>query len=165
MILEGGWGSTLSRMSSTLNYFNWLHLVFIFKNRKVFAEGWHSPECQAVPEHTHQCQWPPQWQKSYRADEAGRVLLVCWVGIESTALYMLDPHSTTDTHLHLSLCYLGSSDPPVPASWLSGTLGVCCYTPSQVFLISAIYEVEFYTWSRSILNLFLLVAQASSVYH
>lgn len=58
-------------------------------------------------------------------------------------------------HLHISLCYVGSSDPPVPASWVSGTSGVCCHTPSQVVLISAIYEVEFYTGFRTISNLFL----------
>lgn len=57
-----------------------------------------------------------------------------------------------------SLCHLGSLDPPGPASWLSGTVDVCCHTPNQVFLISAIYEVEFFTRLRTILNLFLLVA-------
>lgn len=49
MIPDVGGGSTLSRMSSTVHYFNWLHLVFVFKTSKVFAEGRHSPEAQASP--------------------------------------------------------------------------------------------------------------------
>lgn len=53
MIPDVDGGSTLSRMSSTLHYFNWLHLVFIFKTSKVFADGWHCPEAQAESQNTH----------------------------------------------------------------------------------------------------------------
>lgn len=155
------WGSTLSRMTSTLHYFNWLHLVFIFKNSRVFVEGWHFPEPHAVPEHT-----PPTMSAAITMTE---VLLQSWGSRKGPASLQggLWTHSPVHARHSLyrwaapppgSLCHLGSRDPPGPASWLSGTVGVCCHTPNQVFLISAIYEVEFFTRLRTILNLFLLVA-------
>lgn len=154
MIPDVGGGSTLSRMSSTVHYFNWLHLVFVFKTNKVFAEGWHCPEAQASPR-TH----APMSVTTTVAE----VLLQSWRSREGFVSLLGGDwtHSLVHArhyhwaHLHVSLCYVGSSDPPVPASWVSGTSGVCCHTPDQVVLISAIYEVEFYTGFRTILNLFL----------
>lgn len=138
MILETDWGSTLSRMSSTLNYFNWLHLVFIFKNSKVFVERWYFSDPPAVSEHTHRCQQPPQWQKSsYRADEAGRVLLVCRVGFEPATLYMLDiltlPLSCSSARLIMLSRLLWSSCPSFLSVWDCGC--VLSHTQSGLFNI------------------------------
>lgn len=100
MIPDVGGGSTLSRMSSTVHYFNWLHLVFVFKTNKVFAEGWHCPEAQASPR-THApmsvtTTVAEVLLQSWRSHEGFVSLLG---GIEPTALYMLD---TTTELIYMS---------------------------------------------------------------
>lgn len=66
--------------------------LFLFlRLARCLLKGGIAQRLRRVPELTHRCLWPPPWQKSsYKADEAVRVLLVCWAGIEPTALYMLD---------------------------------------------------------------------------
>lgn len=144
MILEVGWGSTLSRMSSILNYFNWLHLVFIFKNSKVFCWRVALPRASGSPKtHTRMSATTTVAEvlQSWRSHKGFASLLGGhWAHSLVHAGHAVYPWAT---HLHIPFCSLGSSDPPVPASWVSGTLGVCCHTPNQVFFTTAIYEVEF----------------------
>lgn len=92
MIPDVGGGSTLSRMYITLidsTLFLFLRLA------RCLLKGGIAQRLRRVPELRHWCPWPPPWpppwqKSSYKADEAVRVLLVCWAGIEPTALYMLD---------------------------------------------------------------------------